>query len=222
MKITIIDDDLEFGHTLAKYLNEQMNNLEIKIKTDDYGDYFDELFFLDIDMPKTSGITLAQKIKSINKNAIIIYVSFREDLVFEALQTFPYYFLRKKHLHNELGILLKKINKLNITTSLTINYQNNSISLPLQEIIFLAKEGSYLIIKTTSMVYKTRHSFKQLRPQLSPNLFGIVSQGFMANFKHIKTLTKEKVIMEDNTTSYFSRGKYNPFIIAYIECLENS
>lgn len=42
-----------------------------------------------------NGLEIARKIKQFNDDIIVIFVSFREDLIFEALQTFPYYFLRK-------------------------------------------------------------------------------------------------------------------------------
>ena len=96
MKIKIIDDDIRFIDYLTKKLKNQLDNVVIDGSTSFKNEYDYDLYFLDIDMP-VNGIEIARKIKSYNDNMIVIFVSFRDDLIFEALQTFPYYFLRKKY-----------------------------------------------------------------------------------------------------------------------------
>lgn len=65
-----------------------------------------------------NGLEIARKIKQFNDDIIVIFVSFREDLIFEALQTFPYYFLRKKYLQEELPIVINKIKKMLVNNKL--------------------------------------------------------------------------------------------------------
>lgn len=220
MKALIIDDDLEFADELAMSISK-LSNLDIDITNNQTFEYNCDIFFLDIDMPNINGIILAKKIKNINNKSLIIFVSYREDLIFEALQTFPYYFLRKKHLEQELPILLNRLNELNTSSILTINYQNNDIHLSTSNILYLKKDGRYLIIKTTNNSYRTRHSIKKLLPHLPRQSFATINQGFIANFKYIESEDKDKIVMKDNTTAYFSRGKYRDFIIAYIKFIEN-
>lgn len=220
MKALIVDDDLKFADELAMSISK-LSNLDIDITNNQTFEYNYDIFFLDIDMPNINGIILAKKIKNINNKSLIIFVSYREDLIFEALQTFPYYFLRKKHLEQELPILLNKLNELNTSSILTINYQNNDIHLSTSNILYLKKDGRYLIIKTTNNSYCTRYSIKKLLPHLPINSFATINQGFIANFKYIASEDKDKIVMKDNTTAYFSRGKYRDFIIAYIKFIEN-
>ena len=112
MKTVIIDDDLEF----ARYLKDEINQcdmISMDIEINSYDDDFD-LYFLDIDMPDTDGIAYARKIKNKAPHARIIFVSYRNDLVFDALHIFQFSFIRKEFLHEELMMVLKRINELDM------------------------------------------------------------------------------------------------------------
>lgn len=55
-----------------------------------------ELLFLDIDMPGMDGITFAGKLREKNKQTDVIFISNREDKVFDALRVNPAGFIRKR------------------------------------------------------------------------------------------------------------------------------
>ena len=110
MKIKIIDDDIQFIDSLKNNLTGEFDHVLINGSTSFDDEYDYDIYFLDIDMPN-NGLEIARKIKQFNDDIIVIFVSFREDLIFEALQTFPYYFLRKKYLKEELPIVINKIKK---------------------------------------------------------------------------------------------------------------
>ena len=110
MKIKIIDDDIQFMDSLKNTLTGEFDHVLIDGSTSFEDEYDYDIYFLDIDMPY-NGLEVARKIKQFNDDIIVIFVSFREDLIFEALQTFPYYFLRKKYLQEELPIVINKIKK---------------------------------------------------------------------------------------------------------------
>ena len=86
---------------------------------------------------------------------------------------------------------------------------------------YLEKEGHYLNIKTTNNIYKTRHSIVELMKQLSTTMFGLVSQGFVANYQYVQSENKESITMKGDKVSYYSRGKRNEFVVGYIECIES-
>lgn len=136
-------------------------------------------------------------------------------------KTFPLYLLRKKHLYEEIEIIINRLSKLNINTKIKVVYQNKEIFLNTKEIQYLEKEGHYLNIKTTNNIYKTRHSIVELMKQLPTTMFGIVSQGFVANYQYVQSENKESVSMKDGKVSYYSRGKRNAFVVGYIKCIEN-
>ena len=58
------------------------------------GNYCD-IYFLDIDLPGQNGILLAQKIRAVCPDALILFVSAKEELVYHTFQVQPLAFVRK-------------------------------------------------------------------------------------------------------------------------------
>ena len=142
MKIKIIDDDIQFIDSLKNNLTGEFDHVLINGSTSFDDEYDYDIYFLDIDMPN-NGLEIARKIKQFNDDIIVIFVSFREDLIFEALQTFPYYFLRKKYLKEELPIVINKIKKMLVNNQIDIYYKGKEIYLDVSKILYIEKNGQY-------------------------------------------------------------------------------
>ena len=52
---------------------------------------------MDIDLVIQNGINLVKQLKMINADLIVIFISAREDLVFDTFSVEPFQFIRKKH-----------------------------------------------------------------------------------------------------------------------------
>ena len=60
------------------------------------------VFFIDIDMPEVNGFEVASYLKKWNRECCIVFVSNKDDLVFQSLVYHPFFFIRKAHLDEEL------------------------------------------------------------------------------------------------------------------------
>ncbi len=217
MRIKIVDDDQNFIEILLNRLKEALPHVLIEGSTSFNDDYESDLYFLDIDMPLINGIDLARKIKKEKEEAIIIFVSYRDDLIFEALQTFPYYFLRKKYLDEELPMIIEKIKKELIKEQIQILYKGKEVILDTSQIMYIEKNGQYTHIHTTQHLYIVKHTIKYYEDKLSLEKFGYVSQSFIAHFKYVKEENSQGVIMKDGHQSYYSRGRRKKFIENYLK-----
>lgn len=216
MKIKIIDDDMQFIDYLTKKLKDQLDNVVIDGSTSFKNEYDYDIYFLDIDMP-VNGIEIARKIKSYNDNMIVIFVSFRDDLIFEALQTFPYYFLRKKYIEEELIIIIDRIKKLFINDKIDIYYKGSNISLEISKIFYIEKNGQYTHIVTENNIYVVKHSMKYYEKRLPIEMFGYVSQSFLANYHYVEKENNQYVLMKNNCITYYSRGRRKKFLDHYLK-----
>ena len=111
MNILIVDDDKQFINLLKNdflnYFSYQFNDIHIESKYDDYFHIESQkidIAFIDIDLNTYNGINYAKLFrKKYNQNIIIIFISNREDLVFETLTTGVFQFIRKqKYDHDKL------------------------------------------------------------------------------------------------------------------------
>ncbi len=120
INIAICDDDTIFLSIIKNEIEVEL----LKNKLDFYIDTYDnseklleivnsinyDLLFLDIDMPNITGIELVNNY--FNKSDIgIVFVSNRDDLVFDALRCQPINFIRKQHLRDELPTVIESFIK---------------------------------------------------------------------------------------------------------------
>ena len=106
------------------------------------------LFFIDIDMPEVNGFEAASYLKKWNRECCIVFVSNKDDLVFQSLVYHPFFFIRKAHLDEELEPQLtgtdrkkagRKFPKMKLQTG------RQSVKLALRDIWFVESEKNYLL-----------------------------------------------------------------------------
>ena len=109
IKIAVVDDEIEFVEILINKITEVCEKLNLEFKIDKYSNGFDildnykkyHLIFLDIEMPSIDGIATAKRLNEFKGSAeipLLIFVTSHDELVFEALKSFPYSFIRKNRI----------------------------------------------------------------------------------------------------------------------------
>ena len=79
------------------------------------------LVFLDIDMPELNGLEVGEQVKNINPQTDIIYLSQREDLVFDTLKLHPFGFIRKSKIIQDFASVLELFVNTALNTSKVLN-----------------------------------------------------------------------------------------------------
>ncbi|MBR2287380.1 MAG: response regulator transcription factor, partial [Clostridia bacterium] len=62
-----------------------------------------DVFFLDIDMPDMDGIALCRHIRKLKGDALVVFISNREEMVFQVFEVSPFRFVRKSRFNQEIG-----------------------------------------------------------------------------------------------------------------------
>ena len=115
LKIAIVDDEESEAKTLTEQLRTKPLGFTLVIKL--YNDtqisellnQEADLYFLDIDMPKINGITLAQKLNELYPQALIVFVSKFDNLIFDSQKVNSLGFIRKNNESYDLDLALRKI-----------------------------------------------------------------------------------------------------------------
>lgn len=106
INVAICDDDVAMTGIIENMIREVCKNNFISVDTDIFWDgkrlvqsvennmYYD-IIFLDIEMKGEDGITVARRIRTIDRNVLIIYVTSHDSYMLEAFSVRPFRFLLK-------------------------------------------------------------------------------------------------------------------------------
>lgn len=198
LKIAIVDDDLVFAKNLNRYISElcKLNDTVCSVKIvspDDAATKTDtllsfDIIFLDIEMPRVSGIELAEKInelRGVSSTPYIIFVTAKDNLVFDALKKFPYSFVRKSHLEEIESCLQSLFKKISHTPAYSIKIGRDIKALEIKNIIYLEKQGNYTAFYTAGGVFQERSVIDEKQRDLQEYGFVRPNIGHLVNAAHI-------------------------------------
>lgn len=87
--------------------------------------------------------------------------------------------------------------------------------LPISNIIYIEKDGNYLVYHTINGIFRERGAISKLKESLFDFPFGECMAGCLVNFKYIDLIEKES-IQAGNHTLYLSRRMKRKFMQEYV------
>lgn len=185
-----------------------------------------DLVFLDIDMPKANGIDLAKALRKTEKSMDIVFVSNREDKVFDTFTVRPFGFVRKNNFTHDLNDTLRSYINLKVLNDSTIVLKttNNSVtrSVRVSDIVYIEsfryKQYVYMADGEQIDIHMT---MKELESKLEE--FDIVRayQGYLVNLKYVQRIERTGIVLnyKDGVTINISRDKVQELKTLYLKYL---
>ena len=170
-----------------------------------------EAFFLDIDMPEKNGIDLAQELKEKDPDAILVFVSAREEFVFESFRVHPFAFVRKGRLEADLARVTRDLAKLfGKKDSLPVILEDelgHSFSLDPEGVFYLEAMDKYVQIVSTAEKKLVRSSLKKMEGQLAGNGFLRCHKSYLVNVRKIFAIQHDRITLENGEELPLRRGQ---------------
>lgn len=196
MKIAIIDDDISFLEMFNKKINSNIKKIFDQVIIDrhtniDHFPFQYDIYFLDIDLIDDNGISIAGKIKENDKNALIIFVTSKNNLVFSALKVQPFYFIRKSNLDEEFetaSMLLKE--HFNQKSYFSFKYNFEYIKILTDDILYLEVNNHLTSLVTKFKAYHFYKPLKEIMNEINSDDFIQINRKNSVNIKHIKQYKK--------------------------------
>ena len=169
-----------------------------------------DVLLLDIDMPGVDGMEVAERIMQMPHRVNIIFVTNRDDMVFEAIHYHPFRFIRKEKLHDELSEA--------ITSALDKIYRETliycfgtgafTIKIPICDILHLESQKHYISVHTVQGEVKTfRGKISEYTDILSDVGFVRVHMGYLVNVRYIYSISSQKIVLDNKEELPISRTK---------------
>lgn len=190
--------------------------------------HFDVLL-LDIDMPDMSGLELGERLrqKKQAQDTELIYVSGREDKVFDSLKLAPVAFIRKAHFLEDIptavDLFLQKRKK--SRQVLTIQENQTYAAIPLDDILYIEGEHNYQNVhymqENQLRQIRIRKSMQELETTLAPYDFIRIHKGYLVNSAWI-SLIADDVVLRNNEHLPMSRRSVTRIRTAYMNYIEKN
>lgn len=186
-----------------------------------------DLLFLDIEMPGMSGLELAQQLRREGNLIDIIYISNREDLVFDALRTNPRGFIRKTRLIQDVsGVIDTYLAYRQVREqpkTLLVKDREQLLQLPIDRLQYIEGRGkeqlAYIVGREQPM--ELHRSMQELEEELGKHGFLRIHKGYLLNYRFIRRIGDNEVTLTSGATLPISRRKYQEIRDAYMELMQS-
>lgn len=180
MRIAICDDDKKYIDILEEYIER------LKVKALDYDVYFNgeeivkayenkgeryDAVFLDMEMENVDGIEAANRIRKIDKQVIIVFVTSHSKYMQESFQCTPFRFLVKPLTFEEFEDVYNKVN-----------------------IKFNEEPGVFIFQENKT---KIRVGMTEITKLLDKDTFVRVHRAFIVNMKYVYKIYDSKIILHE-------------------------
>ena len=147
-----------------------------------------DLFFLDIDMPGMSGFELAKVLNRDYKKTLIVFISAYDNFVYSAFEYYPFAFLRKERMENELPPLLLRVQKKQNESArvITLNTAAGEMRVDADDILYAESERNYLTVHTSfHKTFSCRCTLTEFEEQVRSFDFFRIHSAFIVNLEYV-------------------------------------
>lgn len=161
-----------------------------------------DLLFLDIQMPVEGGIEFAAWLRERGDQVPIVFVSSREEKVFDALLTQPFGFVRKGNFLRDIVAVvdqfLEKFARQDEPERMIVLQQKSGIlRIKARDLVYIEGSGKTQLLHLwngdkTHSIYSTMESVTEL---LEPLGFLRIHKGFLVNYRYISAIQSTTVAL---------------------------
>ncbi len=170
---------------------------------------FFDLILLDIEMPNSSGMELAEKIKPYLPNVKIIFITSHIEYAIDAFELAIFRYVPKDDTGRRLPAAIRDALKLILLQdgkTYTIRTNSRLEKIPYNEIYYIERDGKNACINAAGGISKVRKSLQQVYEELEAEEFIYIDRGCIANMIHIMQVKDGMVVLKNGASLPVSRS----------------
>ena len=204
IKIFICDDDRIFAGLMTEEIRNAFGTLGAEcdvrtfsssvecIRAVKFGSEKPDVFFLDIDMPSVSGFEIAAEIQKEQKGAFIVFVSGKQELVFDSFDYHPFSFVRKNTGDNLRASITKVCSSISAALKQSKlveidDVYSGPVFVAAEDILYAYSSDHYqvFVLREEKKTYKERGTTGETEKKLVPLGFIRPHNRYIVNAAHI-------------------------------------
>lgn len=179
-----------------------------------------DVLFLDIDMPNMSGFDVARKLCKDYPHIKIVFMSAYDNFVYSSFDYYPFAYLRKSHLKEELPKVIERIvEKMNETDKqLTVLTTEGMKKINVQSILYVESTRNYFTIHLIhSKEYVCRGTLSSVEKEFEGCDFFRVHSAFLVNLEHVEKILENGYVLVKNETLPIAQKRAKEFKRVYMD-----
>nr|WP_308628768.1 LytTR family DNA-binding domain-containing protein [uncultured Eisenbergiella sp.] len=174
-----------------------------------------QIIFLDISMPGMNGFEAAGRIGEMDRDSkpFLVFVTSREELVFDSFDYRPFYFVRKRDMdgmYKDMEKIFDKVREYRLEEKefiLELPY-NRKRSVLCRDILYLISDGNYMVyILNTGENIKIRGTMRDTEKELEDYHFVRIHKRILVNMSYIQTIDTAKNEVFGDKIGYLEIGR---------------
>lgn len=226
IKIAICDDEQYFREKMRKHVADYMERTGLQYQIDEFnsGEEFINsgfeilqyaMVFLDINMDKMNGMTVAGKIREISKEIVIVFVTAFVNYTLEGYKYDAIRYLLKgtknftETVNECMDAIMEKINYKVVTN--TFDFREGKREILLNRIIYIESKLHVLefyVMENDMRIYSMYGTLNSLEKELEGMGFIRIHQSYLVNLKYIESVERFKVVLNTGMELSIPKARY--------------
>lgn len=237
MRVAVCDDDTTALNIISNSLEGIFSQRGVEVNLEPYSSALElaevmqrrkfDLLLLDIDMPGLDGISFAKTLREQGNQVDVMYISSREDKVFESLRIHPIGFIRKSRFLEEMpeivGAYLDTRAARNEVSSIVLKKAGLVRPLRADAIAYIEgkrKDQSIHLVESSTITI--RSTMQALEDELVGAGFIRIHQGYLVNYRQIELIEDQEVLLSSGERLPISRRKAAAVRAKYLEYVQKN
>jgi DNA-binding LytR/AlgR family response regulator len=220
--VAVCDDEEVVARYISKCIAKRFREKQTAVMIDSYceagrlhkrigsGTSYD-ILILDIDMPGLDGIEFCRKFRAAGGDSLVVFVSNKEDLVFQTFDVQPFRFVRKSCFQSEIDRLCKDLlEELDRRSDKWLRFTDDKdvvYSVNVRRVIYIEAFGKTCKLVSADGEREIRLGFKHLQDLLREHDFLQIHRSYLVNPYYIYRIDMEEVLLDDGSTLSISRRR---------------
>lgn len=225
IRIAVVEDDEDYIAVIKKYIVRYMKEKGDTISVDVFQDgnqiVFDyqpvyDIILMDIEMPKMDGISVAEKIRELDKDVIIIFITNMAQYALKGYQVRARSYILKPVNYYSLALELQEaIATISRKVDDTILLKDDDVlkKISVNDIYYLESQQHYIIVHTKTGNIRIRESMKNMERRLEKSYFQRCNVSYLVNLAHVSSIDRDIVVVGGERIP-MSRQKSKSFVSA--------
>ena len=233
MRIAIVEDEEMVRQQLTEYIDRfyegDSHRYEIVYYTDGdeivdefQADY--DLIFLDIQMKRMDGLKAAEKIRQMDENVFLVFVTNMANYAIKGYSVHAFDFILKPVNYLMMKPILQRIDTLVESKTkkfITLPTDKGLTRIDVSQIYYMETEDHIICIRTEKGEYRLRSTMKSMEETLEGYGFSRCNNCYLVNLNHVDRVDGSSVFVHGNELT-ISRPRRKAFMEALAKFLGGS